>query len=103
MREIPALRSWHERYGDKGLVVIGNHAPEFGFEKSRANVEKAIAKLGIAYPVVMDNGFVNWNAYGNRYWPTKYLIDKKGTVRFKAIGEGGHERAEAMIKKLLAE
>ncbi len=103
MREIPTLRSWHERYKEKGLVVIGNHAPEFGFEKSKANVESAMTKLGITYPVVMDNEFTNWNAYRNRYWPTKYLIDKKGVVRFTTIGEGNHARTEAMIMKLLAE
>ncbi len=103
MREIPTLRSWHERYKDQGLVVIGNHAPEFGFEKSKENVEEAMAKLRIAYSVVMDNDFINWNAYHNRYWPTKYLIDKKGIVRFRTIGEGNHARTEAMIAQLLAE
>ncbi len=103
MREIPTLRSWHERYEDKGLVVIGNHAPEFNFDKKKANVEEAMAKLGIKYRVVMDNEFTNWDAFQNRFWPTKYLIDKKGIVRFKTIGEGNHQRTEAMIMKLLAE
>ena len=97
------LRSWHERFKDEGLVVIGNHAPEFGFEKSEKNVREALDRFRIGYPVVMDNDFANWKAYGNRYWPTKYLIDKKGVVRFFNIGEGNHERTEAMIRRLLAE
>ncbi len=97
------MRSWHERYKEKGLVVIGNHAPEFGFEKDVDNVKKAIVKLNVPYPVVMDNDFTNWNAYGNRFWPTKYLIGKKGIVRFKTIGEGNYKATEAEIKKLLAE
>lgn len=85
------------------MVVISNHAPEFAHEKSVENVKKAIKELNVPYPVVMDNDFVNWNVYRNRYWPTKYLIDKKGKVRFKTIGEGNYERTEAMIKQLLAE
>ena len=84
-------------------MVIGNHAPEFNFEKSEANVRKSLTRLNVPFAVVMDNGFQNWNAYRNRYWPTKYLIDKKGVVRFKTIGEGNYERTEAMIQKLLAE
>lgn len=103
MRELPTLRSWHERYRHRGLVIIGNHAPEFDFEKSRENVEAAIARLRVPYPVVMDNQFANWKAYRNRYWPTKYLIDKRGIVRFQTIGEGNHARTEAMILQLLAE
>ncbi len=67
------------------------------------NVKKAIKRLNVPYPVVMDNDFVNWRAYHNRYWPTKYLIDKKGIVRFKTIGEGNHARTEEMINTLLAE
>ena len=87
----------------QGLVVIGNHSPEFSFEKERKNVEQAMKRLGVNYPVVMDNDHVNWNAFGNRYWPTKYLIGKKGIIRFKTIGEGNHKKTEAMIRKLLAE
>lgn len=83
--------------------MIGNHAPEFASERSEKNLREALARRGIAYPVVMDNDSVNWKAYGNRYWPTKYLIDKKGVIRFFSIGEGGHERTEAMILRLLAE
>ena len=67
------------------------------------NVKEALVKLNVPYPVVMDNDFTNWRAYNNRYWPTKYLIDKKGIVRFKTIGEGNYEATEAEIKKLLAE
>ncbi len=84
-------------------MIIGNHAPEFGFEKSEANLRGAVARHQVAYPVVMDNDHANWRAFGNRFWPTKYLIDKKGMVRFKTIGEGNHERTEAMIQKLLRE
>ena len=84
-------------------MVIGNHAPEFAFEKSEENVRKSLTRLNVPFAVVMDNDFQNWNAYRNRYWPTKYLIDKKGVVRFKTIGEGNYERTEAVIKTLLAE
>ncbi len=103
MRDIPHVRSWHERYKDKGLVVIGNHAPEFDFEKSEQNLRSAMERLGVPFPVVMDNDFVNWRAFRNRYWPTKYLIDKRGIVRLKVIGEGGYARIESMIQSLLAE
>ncbi|MDP6279008.1 MAG: redoxin domain-containing protein [Nitrospinota bacterium] len=100
---MPVIRSWHERFKEKGLVVIGNHAPEFDFEKEVANVKKSLVRLNVPYPVVMDNDHANWRAFHNRYWPTKYLIDKKGVVRFKTIGEGNHQTTEKMIKTLLAE
>lgn len=100
---MPAVRSWHQRYKGKGLVVILNHAPEFAFEKNVSNVRAALARHKITFPVVMDNDHTNWRAFGNRYWPTKYLIGKKGIIRFKRIGEGHYEATEAMIQKLLVE
>lgn len=103
MRDIPHVRSWHEQYKNKGLIVIGNHAPEFSFEKSEQNVKTTIARLNVPFPVVMDNDFTNWHAFMNRYWPTKYLIDKKGVIRLKVIGEGSYEQTENMIQRLLAE
>ncbi len=87
-RTLPYLTSWDQKYRDKGLVIIGVHAPEFAFEKIRKNVEKATLSANIAYPIVLDNGFDLWNAYENRYWPAKYFIDREGNVRHTHFGEG---------------
>ncbi|MES2214027.1 MAG: redoxin family protein [Patescibacteria group bacterium] len=102
-RTIPYLNAWYDKYKDKGLVVIGLHTPEFGFEKILDNVQKATEKFGISYPVVLDNDFSTWNAYQNSYWPRKYLIDIDGYVVYDHIGEGGDEDTEAEIQKLLQE
>jgi hypothetical protein len=90
-------------FKDRGFVIIGVHSPEFDYEKKLANVKKAIAEMGIEYPVAIDNDFVNWNRYRNRYWPARYLIDKRGVVRFTHIGEGAYEKTRAWIEKLVAE
>ncbi len=100
---IPDLKKWHARYHNKGLVIVGVHSPEFSYERSEPYVRKAIAKLGLEYAVVMDNGFRIWRAYNNVYWPTIYLVDKKGVIRYKHIGEGAYDETERMIKQLLAE
>ena len=102
-RTIPYLNAWYEKYRDKGLVIIGVHTPEFEFEKERANVEAAIKKFGIQYPVVQDNDYATWTAYGNRYWPRKYLIDIDGFIVYDHIGEGGYEETERRIQELLQE
>jgi thiol-disulfide isomerase/thioredoxin len=81
-RTLPYLVEWDKKYRDKGLVIIGVHAPEFAFEKNRENVEKAVKDAAIAYPVVLDNNFSLWGAYNNRYWPAKYFIDKDGYVQY---------------------
>lgn len=103
IRTLPYLKSWDEKYRDKGLTIIGVHTPEFEFEKNPKNVEKAIADFGIKYPVMQDNGFSTWNAYRNQYWPAKYLIDKDGQIRYTHFGEGDYDESERVIQMLLAE
>lgn len=100
---LPQMIAWHDTYQDQGLVVIGNHYPEFDFEADPDNLRKAMARLGVTYPVIQDNGRVTWDAYQNHYWPTMYLIDKQGNVRYGHIGEGAYEQTEQAIQMLLAE
>ena len=100
---IPSLREWHEAYSDEGLVIIGNHMPEFSYERKIENVERALGELEIDYPVAIDNDRRTWRAYNNRYWPTLYLIDRRGDIRYVKIGEGGYDRTEKVIMALLAE
>ena len=99
----PYVNTWYDKYEDDGLIVIGLHTPEFSFEKDKKNVEDAMAKFGIKYPVVMDNDYATWTAYGNRYWPRKYLIDIHGNIIYDHIGEGAYEETEAEILKALIE
>jgi peroxiredoxin len=100
---IPSLREWHQKYGDQGLVIIGNHYPEFSYEEDIANLQKAVQDLNIPYPVAQDNQGETWKAYHNRYWPTLYLIDKQGRIRYTKIGEGSYHKTESAIQVLLAE
>jgi hypothetical protein len=100
---IPSLRGWYEDYGSKGLLVIGNHYPEFAAERDLDNLMNAVAQLKIFYPVAQDNEGVTWQAYDNRYWPTLYLIDKRGHLRYSHIGEGRYDEVEAAIVALMAE
>ncbi len=102
IRTLPYLKSWHEKYADKGLVIIGVHAPEFEFEKDVENVKEAIKDFGIKYPVMQDNDFATWRAYDNHYWPAKYLIDREGNIRYTHFGEGDYDKTEAMIQQLLS-
>lgn len=102
-RTFPYITSWYETYKDDGFVVIGIHTPEFAFEKDIENVEAAMERFGISYPVVLDNNYGTWRAYGNRYWPRKYLIDIHGNIVYDHIGEGAYEETEREIQKLLAE
>jgi len=99
---LPYVVQWHERYKDRGLVVIGVHTPEFAFERETGNVRKAILRHGIHYPVAQDNKFATWNAYRNRYWPTAYLIDRTGQLVYSHSGEGAYDEIERTIKLLLA-
>jgi hypothetical protein len=85
------------------LVVIGVHTPEFAYEKDAGNVRRAVDKFGIAYPVLLDNAYANWRAYGNEYWPAFYFIDAQGRIRRRHFGEGAYEGNEAAIRQLLAE
>ncbi|WKZ46843.1 MAG: redoxin domain-containing protein [Anaerolineales bacterium] len=100
---IPSLKEWHDKYKDQGLVIIGNHYPEFNYEADLANVQDAVSKYGIEYPVAQDNDGATWRAYRNHYWPTLYLIDKQGRIRYTHIGEGGYAETEENIKVLLGE
>nr|WP_314121297.1 cytochrome c biogenesis protein DipZ [uncultured Brevundimonas sp.] len=103
IRSIPYVRAWAEKYKDQGLVVIGVHTPEFAFEKSEANVRQNIQRLGITYPVAMDNDFAIWRAFKNQYWPAHYFIDAKGQIRHHHFGEGDYAGSERVIQQLLKE
>jgi cytochrome c biogenesis protein CcdA/thiol-disulfide isomerase/thioredoxin len=103
LRSIPYVRAWAEKYKDQGLVVIGVHAPEFAFERNLANVKKAVADLGIAYPVAIDNDYAIWRAFGNQYWPAHYFIDAQGRIRHHHFGEGEYDQSERVIQQLLDE
>lgn len=103
IRTMPKLKAWQELYEKKGLVIIGIHTPEFGFEKDQKNVESAIKKFGIKYPVVLDNNYKIWNLYNNKWWPRKILIDKSGNIVYDHIGEGGYAETESAIQKALME
>lgn len=100
---VPSLRVWHETYGPNGLVIIGNHYPEFSYEEKHENLREAVTELGIDYAVAQDNERATWDAYNNRYWPTLYLIDKWGHIRYTHIGEGGYAEIENAIQVLLSE
>ena len=100
---IPSLKDWYARYKEDGLVVIGNHYPEFDYEKDLDNLQDAVRKNEILYPVAQDNDGATWSAYQTRYWPTLFLIDKQGQIRYMHIGEGNYEETEAVIQTLLAQ
>lgn len=102
-RTLPHLNSWYESYEDDGLVIIGVHTPEFEFEKDLENVQRAVEKFNIGYPVVLDNDYSTWRSYNNRYWPRKYLIDIDGFIVYDHIGEGSYDETESEILKALEE
>ena len=102
-RTTPYLNAWYEKYKDKGFVIIGIHTPEFEFEKDYRNVQTAVEKFGIKYPVALDNDYSTWTAYKNRYWPRKYLIDIDGYIVYDHIGEGAYDETERKIQELLKE
>ena len=103
IRTMPFLREWQEKYADRGLVIVGLHAPEFDFEKITANVERATSEFALEYPIAQDNDFQTWRGYNNRFWPAKYLIDQDGIVRYTHFGEGGYHETEKQIRELLEE
>jgi thiol-disulfide isomerase/thioredoxin len=103
LRTLPYVRAWAEKYRDKGLVVIGVHTPEFGFEKKLDNIRRAIKEMRIEYPVAIDSNYAIWNAFGNQYWPAIYFIDAQGRIRHHHFGEGDYEQSERVIQKLLVE
>jgi thiol-disulfide isomerase/thioredoxin len=100
---IPSVRGWHERYRERGLVVIGIHYPEFEYEADLDNLIDAIDRLDVPYAVAQDNQRQTWSAYGIRYWPTLVLVDKDGRIRFQHIGEGRYDEIEEAIQLLLEE
>jgi len=100
---VPSLREWHQKYADDGLVIIGVHTPEFGYEGEVENVKQALINQDIPYSVAIDNDWKTWRAYNNRYWPAKYFVDKAGNLRHIHIGEGRYEQQEEIIQALLAE
>ena len=103
IRTLPYLESWYQKYAAEGFVIVGVHAPEFAFEHDTGNVQSAIARFGITYPVAQDNEFKTWGAYSNEYWPAHYLIDANGNIRAEHFGEGAYAETEAQIRALLAE
>lgn len=100
---MPSLKEWHSKYNEQGLVIIGNHYPEFSYEADLDNLKDAVARFEIEYPVTQDNEGITWRAYKNHYWPTLYLIDKQGHIRYVHIGEGKYQETEENIQVLLAE
>jgi thiol-disulfide isomerase/thioredoxin len=103
LRTLPYVVEWHRRYAAKGLTIVGVHTPEFVFARSRELIEQAIERFQIEYPVVMDNDYAIWQAFSNRCWPAKYLVDANGYLRFVHLGEGEYEQTERAIQTLLRE
>jgi cytochrome c biogenesis protein CcdA/thiol-disulfide isomerase/thioredoxin len=103
LRTLPYLTAWDKTYRKDGLTIVGVHSPEFPFEREAGNVEEAIERNGIHYPVAQDNDLATWRAYGTQYWPSEYFIDARGRVRFAHFGEGEYEEKEQILRELLAE
>jgi len=103
VRTLPYITAWNDKYADQGLLIVGIHSPEFEFEKDPKNVEMAIGKYGIKYPVVLDNDMKTWKAFENNYWPRKYIADHEGYIRYDHIGEGDYQETEKIIQQLLEE
>lgn len=103
IRTLPYVKEWHKRYESHGLAVIGVHAPEFSFARESGNVLRAVREHGIQYPVVLDNDYQVWQAWANRYWPAKYLVDANGYLRYLHFGEGAYDETEEAIQFLLKE
>jgi thiol-disulfide isomerase/thioredoxin len=103
LNHLPYIKDWHAKYKNQGLVVVGVHTPEFAFEKSTANVQKAIERLQIKHAVAQDNSYGTWRAFNNHYWPAIYLIDKQGRIVYSHFGEGSYGETEKKIQALLAQ
>jgi thiol-disulfide isomerase/thioredoxin len=103
IRTLPYVKEWHRRYADHGLVVVGVHAPEFSFARENGNVLRFVREQGIQYPVVLDNEYAIWQAWANRYWPAKYVVDANGYVRYYHFGEGQYGETEEVLQRLLRE
>jgi thiol-disulfide isomerase/thioredoxin len=103
LRSLPYVRAWSEKYKHQGLVVIGVHAPEFGFERSIQNVRREAKAMGVGYPIAVDNDYAIWQAFENHYWPALYFIDAQGYIRHHQFGEGEYEASEMIVQQLLTE
>ncbi len=103
IRTLPYVQQWHERYAAKGLTVIGVHTPEFTFAQYESNVERGILEFGLTYPIVIDADLELWKLFANRFWPSKYLIDAEGYLRWAHFGEGAYRSTEEAIQGLLRE
>lgn len=103
IRTYPFIKSMHDKYAEKGLVIVGVHTPEFAFEADPTNVEREISKNGLKHPIALDPNYGTWNAYGNQYWPAEYFFDRQGRLRRTHFGEGEYDESEAAIRSLLAE
>jgi thiol-disulfide isomerase/thioredoxin len=101
VRTLPYLRAWYDRYRDDGLALVGVHSPEFAFEKDHGNVERAVARLGVTWPVALDDDMAIWNDFNNRYWPAKWVTDRQGRIRYFHPGEGNYAETEDVIRTLL--
>ena len=100
---LPSIKEWDARYRDKGLTIVGVHSPEFDDEKKIENLRREVSELGIHYPVVTDNDYATWRAYDVGAWPTTFVLDKSGRIRWTHIGEGAYDQTEHVIQTLLAE
>ncbi len=103
LRTLPYVRAWAEKYKQHGLVVIGVHTPEFGFERNIENVRRAAKDMHIDYPIAIDSDYAIWSAFDNHYWPALYFVDAQGQIRHHQFGEGQYEQSEMIIQQLLAE
>ncbi|WP_343728326.1 thioredoxin family protein [Duganella sp.] len=103
IRTVPYIRAWAAKYRERGLVVVGVHTPEFKFEEDLVNINAAVGRFQIDYPIAVDSAQQIWQAWGNRYWPALYLVDANGKIRHHQFGEGGYDKMERAIQSLLAE
>jgi thiol-disulfide isomerase/thioredoxin len=103
LRTLGYVRAWHEKYRDEGLVVVGVHTPEFGFERDVENVRWAAADMRVEYPIALDSDYRVWRTFDNHYWPAVYISDAEGRIRHHHFGEGGYEECERVIQQLLRE
>jgi hypothetical protein len=101
IRTLPYVRAWASAYRDDGLVIVGAHAPEFAFEREIGGVRRAMEEMGVEHPIVLDNEYAIWQAFGNRYWPALYLLDGRGRLRFRHFGEGAYRDTEEAIRDLV--
>jgi thiol-disulfide isomerase/thioredoxin len=103
VRTLPHVTRLYEKYKDKGLVVVGIHTPEFSFERFAGNVQAALKRHGITYPVAQDNDYATWKAYRNQYWPAQYVVDRNGKIVFEHAGEGEYDEIDRFGGRLLAQ